>query len=125
MNTTASFIAINLTTRIEGKKHGGYMIFEDDKVEIIYDTYYPNVDVYVKGAEGKKHLVMCYSGHGFMQEYHHGEWESYLEDKLYAKAVEAKKEKTKREIARKQAEYQTKFGSVSKEVDGIFREGTI
>ena len=82
-------IANYLTTRRESKKHGGYNIYADDKIEISYDTYYPNVDVYVF-IEGKKNLAALYSGHGYTQEFHNGAWVKYVTDTLYPKAVEAK-----------------------------------
>ena len=82
-------IATYLKTRYESKKHGGYNIYEDDKIKIAYDTYYPNVDVYVKIDSNWK-LVLLHNGHGFDQEYHPGVWLKYVEDCLYPKALIAK-----------------------------------
>lgn len=83
-------IARYLKTRYEYKGHGGYMIYEDDKIEIFYDTYYPNVDVYVK-LNGEKKLVLLRSGHGYDQEYHSGKWEEYVDEVLYPRALIAMK----------------------------------
>ena len=41
-------VARYLRTRYESKKHGGYYVYEDDKIIIKYDTYYPNLDIRVK-----------------------------------------------------------------------------
>ena len=106
----AYFIAQNLTTRTEGKKHGSYMIYEDDKIQIAYDTYYPNLDVYIKTPE-KKTLVLLRSGHGHNQEYHPGAWEQYVLS-LVPKALEAKQKAESEALERKRAEEKKAFGPV-------------
>lgn len=113
-------IAVYLKTAYQGKKHGGYDIYEDDKVRIIYDTYYPNVDVYVKTPDGAKHLVLCRSGHGYNQEYHPGDWEMYLQRTLLPLSVDArikKEQKVKDEEARRNEE---KYGAAGHELNKVF-----
>jgi hypothetical protein len=112
MNTleAAYLIARNLTTRTQGKKHGSYLIYEDDKIQIAYDTYYPNLDIYIKTPE-KKVLVMLRSGHGYNQEYHPGAWEQYVAS-LIPKALDAKQKAESEEIERKRAEERKSFGPV-------------
>lgn len=83
-------IAKYLETRYESKKHGGYSVYEDEKIRISYDTYYPNVQVNVL-IDGGWQLAAIYSGHGYTQEFHPGAWTGYVENVLYPKAQEAKK----------------------------------
>ena len=82
-------IAKYLRTDYKCKKHGSYDIYDDGKVSIQYDTYYPNVQVHVYIDE-KKTLAAHYSGHGYTQEFHGGAWVNYVNDILYPKAIEAK-----------------------------------
>ncbi len=82
-------IATYLETSRKYKGHGSWLIYEDDKIIIKYDTYYPNVDVYVKiGGETK--LVYLGSGHGNIQEYHPGAWEKYVDEVLTPRVREAR-----------------------------------
>ena len=89
-----------------GKKHGSYKIYEDDKIYISYDTYYPNLQVYIKVGDDRK-MVAKFSGHGHTVEYHKGKWEEYAMSLLQAalarkqqKALEAQKAKREREEKR-------------------------
>lgn len=103
-------IACHLTTRRESKKHGGYLIYDEpEKIEISYDTYYPNVDVRV-WINGQWELAAMFSGHGHTQEYHGGEWESYVLKALYPRALEAKAqhERSKREAEEREREAKAK-----------------
>jgi hypothetical protein len=86
MKTMLIVIATHLTNQRESKKHGDYEIYEDEKIKIAYDTYYPNVQVNVK-ISGKSHLAAIFSGHGHTQEFHGGAWEKYVSDVLYTAAV--------------------------------------
>lgn len=109
--TAAYAIAQHLTTRYEGKKHGGYQVYEDEKVAIWYDTYYPNLTVYVKDGD-KQVAVLSRSGHGYNAEYHPGQWEDYLRS-LYPNAIEAKKAKEVELAAKKEAERRSRFSSIN------------
>lgn len=112
MNTidVAYLVAKNMTTRTEYKKHGSYLIYEDDKVQISYDTYYPNLDVSIR-MDDKWKLVLMRNGHGFNQEYHPGAWEEYIKS-LAPKAIEAKERKERERLERERKEREAKFAPV-------------
>lgn len=107
MKSELILIATYLTDQYESKKHGGYEVYEDDKIKIMYDTYYPNVCVYVK-IDSKKDLAAIYSGHGHIQEYHPGHWEKYVSDKLYPAALLAKDEYLKAKELKKRRDLEKK-----------------
>lgn len=78
-----------LRTRYASKKHGGYNIYEDDKIMVSTDTCVPNVDLYVKVNGNREYVFGCsYDGH--QVTYHTGKWEQYL-DELYDRAVETRR----------------------------------
>ncbi len=104
-------IAKYLRTESKGKKHGSYDIYRDDKIEIAYDTYYPNVDVRVF-IDGKPATVAIYSGHGHTQEFHGGEWCRYVTDKLYPLALKAREDYETMLENKRLAEQKAKFGSI-------------
>jgi len=110
-------IAKELRTGYEGKKHGGYEIYEDDKIKIKNDTFAPNLFVYVK-VDGKEHLVLLRS-RGNNQEHHQGKWEQYLHN-LYPKALKAREEREAKEQEAKTREKNQKFGPASKLLNSIF-----
>lgn len=93
------------------KKHGYWYIYEDDKIKIMYDTYYPNVDVYLK-INGEEKLVLLRSGHGIVQQYHPGAWEKYCENVLLPKAIEAKKVAEAEREAREKKEKESRFAPI-------------
>lgn len=108
----AYWVAKHLRTRYESKKHGGYDIYEDDKIIISSDTYYPNLSVYVK--DGNKSIcVLSRSGHGYNQEYHPGKWESYIRDVLMPHAIEARNKKDAERIARDEIQRSSKVCPVN------------
>lgn len=93
-----------LTTRYAGKKHGGYNIYEDDKIVASTDTYVPNVNLRVKVNDETEHVFGC-SYDGSCTTYYTGLWEDYL-DKLYLKATETRyqlEEHNQQQRNRKQA----------------------
>ncbi len=104
-------IAQFLKTRHESKKHGGYDIYEDDLIQISYDTYYPNLAVYINKND-KWQLVLCYNGGGFSEKHHPGAWENYVIEILYPKAVGAQKTAEIKIQQNKDAEFNKKFGPV-------------
>ena len=75
--TTTTQIANHLTTRTESKNHGGYNIYEDEKIIICLDTYYPNLEILIK-KDGNKIPVLSRSGHGHNILYRPGQWEKYI-----------------------------------------------
>ena len=116
-----------LTTSYESKKHGGFNIYQDDKIQSYVDTYVPNVTLNVKTPkEGKTILETVFSCNynGDFVTYHEGEWERHLET-LYAKAQKVKAQKDeeariKREEAKAQAE-----APASPEADKVFQKKTL
>lgn len=98
-----------LKTRHESKKHGGYDIYEDDKIEISYDTYYPNRSVYVKFGS-KKELVHV-SSDDKTSTHRPGKWEEYITE-LYEKALELKKKEEARNLEKAEKEKQDHFGTI-------------
>ena len=102
-------IAVNLRTRYQGKGHGGYCIYEDGKIQILYDTYFPNVDVYLKDAN-KTHAYSR-SGHGHVNVHHPGAWESYVQT-LIPLADAAKTEKEAASAAREKCEQERRFAPI-------------
>lgn len=100
--STIHLLCDYMTTRHQSKKHGGYNIYEDDKVYISLDTYVPNITVYVKLSGNTKSRVLSIGHAGTIQEYHSGKWEEYIIS-LKEAALTAKKElEEKKEIKDKQ-----------------------
>lgn len=104
-------IAGYLTTEKKYKGHGYWEIYENDKIKIMYDTYYPNVSVYIK-IDGKEELVLLHSGHGITQEYHSGAWENYCENILFPRATRAKQLYILKENEKLEKEKFKKFCSI-------------
>jgi hypothetical protein len=100
-----------LTTDRKYKGHGYWLTYEDDKIKIMFDTYYPNASVYVK-LDGKEQLVLLHSGHGYNQEYHPGNWEKYVDEILYLKAVEARNIYDLEQREREELDNLNKFGAI-------------
>lgn len=98
-------------TRTQYKGHGYYYIYEDDKIEISYDTYVPNYSVYVKFDKDKK-LVLSRS-RDYNQEYHPGAWEKYVIDILGPKATQARINYELKQKEKKEKEKQEKFGPIN------------
>lgn len=111
MKAKLIMIANYLMTESRGKKHGSYHVYKDDKIEIAYDTYYPNVDVHVF-IDGERKTAAIYSGHGTTQEYHNGAWTKYVEDVLYPKAVKAKADHEAAIKERDRQQQAKKFGAL-------------
>ena len=75
----ASDIATHLRTRYQGKKHGGYNIYEDEKIHISLDTYVPNLDIQVITPEGRE-TVFSAAYHNWHRPgiFRPGQWVEYL-----------------------------------------------
>lgn len=104
-------IATHLRTESRGKKHGSYSVYRDDKIEISYDTYYPNVEVTIF-IDGSRTTVAHYSGHGHTVEFHDGQWCRYVTDKLYPLALKAREDYETMLENKRLAEQNAKFGSI-------------
>ena len=112
MKTELATIANYLTTRTESKKHGGYNVYEEEgKISIWYDTYYPNISVYV-WIDGKMKLVASFNGGGFTQKYRSGNWEKHVKETLYPKALIAKEKANEARRERERLAKQEKFGPI-------------
>jgi hypothetical protein len=105
-------------TDYESKKHGGYNIYSDDKIECSYDTYYPNIEVYVK-HDDKKTMVLMHNGGGFNQTYHPGKWEDYILS-LREFALSAKQKHDENRESQKEKERLEKFGNCPDKLNSIF-----
>jgi hypothetical protein len=107
IHQVAILVAQYLTTRHESKKHGGYQIFEDDRLRISYGTYYPNLNIVVKDGD-KTVTVLSRGGSGTVSEYHPGRWEDYVRS-LYPKAKAAQETKEREWREKCEAEKRRKF----------------
>jgi hypothetical protein len=108
----------NLTTKHTTKKHGGYNIYEDDKIIASKDTYVPNTRLSVKTPQGN---VTVFSANyvGDVYTCHYGEWVEYL--KTLAKKAEAvRNEKSKEAEERKKAEHDKHFSPASDYLNSVF-----
>lgn len=107
-----------LTTRYTSKKHGGFNIYEDDKIVACTDTYVPNVDLSVKVNDQKEHVFGC-NCYGDQVTYHAGKWEVYLEE-LFDKALEAKKIKDQEQLERYNQRQAERYRPASSQADSVF-----
>lgn len=108
-----------VTTRYQSKKHGGYNIYEDDKIAILADTNVSNLDVYVTDEEGKRHLVLSRNYIGDNQVYHPGKWEGHILA-LGDLAEEAKAKALEEAESQKLEEQNRRFSPVAPELDAVF-----
>ena len=107
-----------LTTRFATKKHGGFNIYEDDKIIASTDTYVPNVDLSVKVNNQTEHVFGC-NCYGDQVTYHTGKWEVYLEE-LFDKALEAKKIKDQEQLERYNQRQAERYRPASNQADKVF-----
>jgi hypothetical protein len=113
-----SVICKHLRTRHSAKKHGGYDIYEDDKIVASLDTYVANVRLSLK-MNGELVTVFSANYLGDVYTYHRGVWEPYLEQ-LADKALEAKAEHEKAEAELREAKRQESYGDCSEEMNAVF-----
>jgi hypothetical protein len=106
--------------RYESKKHGGYYIYEDEKIIMRYDTYVPNVDVNVKLLDGSLQRVYSKASNSSNpHKYNPGKWEDYIAS-LISKVEENKKLESD-DIDKFNERIQLEnFGKVSEKVDNVF-----
>lgn len=83
-----SAICTYMYTKVEGKKHGAWNYYIDDKVQLGYDTYYPNMHASIKQG-GKWVDVFSASGHGHVYRFNNGAWVDYVH--TLAEKAQAKK----------------------------------
>lgn len=104
-------VARYLTTHHSSKKHGGYDIYEDDKIKISYDTYFPNVSISIKDGE-KLIPVYSRSGHGSIGLNKPGKWVDYIKA-LAEKAAKIKNEREEAATIRRRQEHEKHFGAIN------------
>lgn len=109
MHAWCCLIAKRLCTYYIAKNHGGYDIYEDERIIISYDTYYPNVEVEVRDVG----IVFSCSGHYPPRPslYRSGAWIEYVRT-LHVKAVERHVNKEREAIRKREEQHQRQFGSV-------------
>lgn len=107
--SAAIFIADYLKTSYSAKKHGGYNIYEDDRIRISRDTFVPNISVNIK-IDGEQQTVYSagYTNHRNPDVFHRGLWIGYMMGLLPA-ARDAKQKKEDEVQARKEAQREKNF----------------
>ena len=78
-----------LRTSYVGKKHGGFNIFNDGKLNLSTDTFVNNVSADVILPDGSSETVFSCSHMGDVSCYHPGKWEQHLEA-LSSRAMDTK-----------------------------------
>lgn len=90
-------ITKHLQTRYEGKKHGGYNIYEDEFIELSMDTYFPNWTIIVKLPEERLTVASgSNQAEARPKNFIPGIWQDYIND-LYKKALNTKNNKETKE----------------------------
>ena len=108
----ASQVATHLRTNYVSKKHGGYNIYEDDKIHINLDTYVPNLDIQVITPEGKT-TVFSAAYHSWRRPsiFRRGQWIQYLMG--FGEQVEqAKQEAEQKRRTEKQRDTDKRYGPI-------------
>jgi len=123
VRNNAILIAKYLKTSHETKKHGGYDIYEDEKIRIRYDTYYPNMTIDIKDTGSTMYFHRVYSGSSIDNPgtYKPGKWTQYI-SKLSMEAKKIEQQRKDEWKATVEAERLAKFGPVHSSLDKIFEE---
>ncbi len=106
-------VANLLTTRHTTKKHGGYNIYQDERISITLDTYVPNLDIRIIGENGKPVTVFGTPYHSLSKPniFRPGRWTQHLEG-LYRKALEVEREQDTRKEQEKAENLKRRYGPV-------------
>jgi len=110
-----------LYTNTASKKHGGYLIYSDDKIKLDLDTYVPNTTAIVILPKGETEHVFTASYTGYIQTYHGGKWEDYLNE-LYEKALIVKEQRDEEKELKKIAEENKRNAHASEMADKVFEK---
>lgn len=110
----------NLRTRHTSKKHGGYDIYEDEKVVASLDTYVSNCRLSIK-VNGELVTVFSCNYLGDVYIYHQGSWEAYLE-KLHEEAKIAKTESEKAQAEINEHKHAESFGPATEAMEAVFAD---
>lgn len=116
---TICMVCTYMRTSYSSKKHGGYNIYEDEKIKMGLDTYVSNISVHVETG-GKNVMVLLHSYAGYNQVYHPGEWENYILSLRPAAELCSRADKEELE-RKKQEEHDSKFAPAGEELDNIFK----
>jgi len=110
----ASVVARYLQTRYVSKKHGGYDIYEDDRLAIWLDTYVPNISIRLL-MNGEKVMVFSASYHSYRRPsiFHPGAWCDYLLGPLLTQAREARARLEAKQQARRDAETVARYAPIA------------
>ena len=119
--TMANLVAQEMHTKTIEKKHGNYLIYDDDRLVITLDTFRPNISISIVREEERIN-VFC-GGIRIWEKpgiFHQGKWMDYLE-KLSEKAETIVLERKEKERIRSQMEHEARFNPVD-DLD-LFPEG--
>ena len=111
IRANAIIVGRELRTEWRGKKHGGYNIYEDDKIVVSVDTYVPNIDISIKRGGKKLEEVYDADYFGRIYTFHPGRWQDYLAE-IAHKALETVRERMEKGRAARQAEQEKRFGPI-------------
>ena len=109
----AAAVATHLRTAHEQKKHGGYDVYQDDKLRISLDTYVPNLWITVISPDGELRPVFSASHFSWHRPsiFRPGRWTQYLLDLAQAAATK-REELNQQRQAREEENRLTHFGPI-------------
>ena len=112
ISSWAASVARNLTTRSSTKKHGGYLHYEDEVIQISLDTYIPNLGIsIIRDGQPIPVFSAGHHSHGEPQRYNPGLWVQYLQS-LVPKAQAADAERRQAQAEREAAHNDHQYGPV-------------
>ena len=110
--TMADLVAREMHTQTIGKKHGGYLIYDDGKMVISLDTFTPNINISI--IQEEQPISVFSAGHRSWDRpgvFHPGRWIDHLE-KLSERAQTIAAERKETEQRRSQMEHEARFTPV-------------
>ena len=110
--TMANLVAQEMHTKTIEKKHGNYLIYDDDRLVITLDTFRPHISISIVREE--QHINVFSGGMRIWEKpgvFHQGRWIAYLE-KLSEKAETIVLERKETERIRSQIEKEARFNPV-------------
>ena len=108
----ANLVAQEMHTQTIGKKHGSYLIYDDEKLVISLDTYTPTINISIIREE--QPINVFSAGHRSWDRpgvFHPGRWIDHLE-KLSERAQTIALERKETERRRSQMEQKARFTPV-------------
>ena len=110
--TMANLVAREMHTQTIEKKHGSYLIYDDDRLVITLDAFRPHISISIIREE--QHINVFSAGLRIWEKpgvFHRGRWMDYLE-KLSEKAETIVLERKEKERIRSQMEQEARFNPV-------------